>query len=47
MVIRTVDQGAAARALLRGMELREMPEGVPGGVMVPPEQAGGCAVVFA
>jgi hypothetical protein len=43
MVIRTVDQGAAARALLRGMELREMPDGV----MVPPEQAGGCAVVFA
>lgn len=43
MVIRTVDKTASARALLRGMELREMPDGV----MVPPEDAGGCAVVFA
>lgn len=47
MVIRTVDGGAAARALLKDLPLREMPGGVPGGVMVPPEHAGGCAVVFA
>jgi len=42
MVIRTADRGAAARALLGGL-LREAPEGW----MVPPEHAGGCAVVFA
>jgi hypothetical protein len=47
MVLRTVDGGAAARALLKDLPLREMSEGVPGGVMVPPEHAGGCAVVFA
>jgi hypothetical protein len=45
MVFRTVDKGASARALLRGMELREMAEGFM--VLVPPERAGGCAVVFA
>jgi hypothetical protein len=43
MVIRTRDGGAAARALLAGLPLREAPDGV----MVPPEHAGGCAVVFA
>lgn len=43
MVIRTADRGAAARALLAGLPLRDAPEGV----MVPPEHAGGCAVVFA
>jgi hypothetical protein len=43
MVIRTADGGAAARALLRDLPLREMPDGL----MVPPEHAGGCAVVFA
>jgi hypothetical protein len=43
MVIRTSDKGAAARHLLKDLPLREAPEGV----MVPPEHAGGCAVVFA
>jgi hypothetical protein len=43
MVIRTTDKAAAARALLRDLPLREAPDGV----MVPPEHAGGCAVVFA
>lgn len=43
MVIRTGDGTAAARRLLAHLPLRE----VPGGVMVPPEQAGGAAVVFA
>jgi len=43
MVIRTTDGGASARALLRDLPLREAPDGV----MVPPEHAGGCAVVFA
>jgi hypothetical protein len=41
MVIRTEDATAKLRALI-GPILRE----VPGGVMVPPEQAGGAAVVF-
>ncbi len=41
MVIRTEDATARVRALL-GPMLREL----PGGVMVPPEQAGGAAVVF-
>lgn len=43
MVIRTTDKSASARALLRDLPLRESPEGV----MVPPEHAGGAAVVFA
>ena len=43
MVIRTTDKAASARALLRHLPLREAPDGM----MVPPEQAGGCAVVFA
>lgn len=43
MVIRTTDKGASARALLRDLKLRDAPDGV----MVPPEHAGGCAVVFA
>ncbi len=42
MVIRTEDGGAKARALL-GPGLRDAPDGA----MVPPEQAGGCAVIFA
>jgi hypothetical protein len=41
--IRTADKGASARALLNGLELREAPEGA----MVPPELAGGAAIVFA
>jgi hypothetical protein len=43
MVIRTTDSGAAARALLADLPLRDAPEGV----MVPPEHAGGAAVIFA
>jgi hypothetical protein len=43
MVIRTGDGAAAARALLADLPLREAPEGP----MVPPELAGGAAVVFA
>jgi hypothetical protein len=43
MVIRTSDKAATARALLKGLPTREAPEGL----MVPPEQAGGIAVVFA
>jgi hypothetical protein len=42
LVIRTGDAGAAARALLRDL-LREAPDGA----MVPPEHAGGAAVIFA
>jgi hypothetical protein len=42
MTIRTDDSGAAARALL-GNILRDAPDGV----MVPPELAGGAAVIFA
>jgi hypothetical protein len=42
VVIRTTDGGAAARALL-GPMLRAAPDGA----MVPPEHAGGAAVVFA
>jgi hypothetical protein len=42
MVIRTADRGAAARGLLVNI-LREAPDGA----MVPPEHAGGAAVVFA
>jgi hypothetical protein len=42
MVIRTGDGAAAARALL-GDILREAPDGA----MVPPEHAGGAALVFA
>ncbi len=44
MVLRTADGAAAARAVLAGLPLRDAPGG---GVMVPPEAAGGCAVVFA
>jgi hypothetical protein len=43
MVLRTGDGGAAARGVLAGLPLREAPDGV----MVPPEAAGGAAVVFA
>ena len=43
MVIRTRDHGASASALLRELPLRASPEGA----MVPPELAGGAAVVFA
>lgn len=43
MVIRTADKAAAARALLNGLPTREAPEGL----MVPPEHAGGAAVIFA
>ncbi len=42
MVIRTSDQGRAARDVLAGLPLREAPDGL----MVPPEAAGGAAVVF-
>lgn len=42
MVIRTGDGAAQARALLAHLPLRE----AMGGAMVPPEQAGGAAVVF-
>ncbi len=42
-VIRTTDKAASARALLKDLPLREAPDGV----MVPPEHAGGAAVVFA
>jgi hypothetical protein len=42
-VVRTDDGNAAARALLAGMETREAPDGL----MVPPELAGGAAMVFA
>lgn len=45
MVIRTGDGNAAVRRLLGGLPLREAPEA--GGLMVPPEEAGGAAVVFA
>jgi hypothetical protein len=43
MVIRTDDGAAKARALLAGLPTREAPDGL----MVPPEAAGGAAVVFA
>ncbi|NKC33915.1 VOC family protein [Falsiroseomonas selenitidurans] len=43
MVIRTGDQGRAARAVLEGLPTRPAPDGL----MVPPEAAGGAAVVFA
>jgi hypothetical protein len=43
MVIRTGDAGAAARALLGSLPVRQAPDGI----MVPPEHAGGAAVVFA
>ncbi|MBU8536936.1 VOC family protein [Falsiroseomonas tokyonensis] len=43
LVIRTNDQGQAARAVLTGLPSRETPDGI----MVPPEAAGGAAVVFA
>ncbi|MGG5820712.1 VOC family protein [Falsiroseomonas sp. HW251] len=42
-VIRTTDNAATARALLKDLPLRDLPDGI----MVPPEHAGGCAVVFA
>jgi hypothetical protein len=43
MVIRTGDGNAAARRLLADQPLREAPDGL----MVPPEHAGGAALVFA
>ncbi|MGG5886826.1 VOC family protein [Falsiroseomonas sp. HC035] len=43
MVLRTSDQGHAARAVLAGLPVVEAPDGI----MVPPEHAGGAAVVFA
>jgi hypothetical protein len=43
MVVSTNDKAAAARRLLAGLPLVEAPEG---GVMVPPEHAGGTALVF-
>lgn len=43
LVIRTADQGQAARAVLQGLPVVETPEGV----MVPPAYAGGAAVLFA
>ncbi len=42
-VLRTDDGNAAARSLLTGLGTREVPDGL----MVPPEQAGGGALVFA
>ncbi|PWS38777.1 VOC family protein [Falsiroseomonas bella] len=42
-IIRTNDRAASARALLADLPLRDAPEGV----MVPPEHAGGAAVIFA
>jgi hypothetical protein len=49
MVVRTADGNAAVRRLLaeRGVATRDAPEGLPGGLMVPPEEAGGAALVFA
>lgn len=47
LVIRTGDQGRAARAVLAGLPVVEAPGCVPGGIMVPPEHAGGTAVIFA
>ncbi|MBU8544748.1 MULTISPECIES: VOC family protein [Roseomonadaceae] len=43
LVIRTGDGGKAAREVLAGLPVREAPDGI----MVPPEAAGGAAVVFA
>ncbi|MDP3415571.1 VOC family protein [Falsiroseomonas sp.] len=43
LVIRTKDQGQAARAVLAGLPVVQAPDGI----MVPPEHAGGAAVVFA
>jgi hypothetical protein len=43
LLIRTEDGARAARGVLAGLALREAPQGV----MVPPEAAGGAAVVFA
>jgi hypothetical protein len=42
-VVRTDDGNAAARALLAGLETRDAPDGL----MVPPELAGGAAMVLA
>jgi hypothetical protein len=42
-VLRTDDGNAAARHILAGLDTREVPDGL----MVPPAQAGGAAVVFA
>lgn len=47
MVLRTGDGNAAAQRVLAGLPVREAPEAAPGGLMVPPELAGGAAVVFA
>lgn len=43
LVIRTKDQGQAARAVLEGLPVVQAPDGI----MVPPGHAGGAAVVFA
>jgi hypothetical protein len=43
VAIRTEDGGARAREVLAGLPTRSS----PGGLMVPPEHAGGAAVVFA
>ena len=42
MVVRTADGGAAARRVLAGLPIVEAPDGP----MVPPELAGGAALVF-
>jgi hypothetical protein len=47
MVLRTADGNRAARRVLAGLPVREAPAAAPGGLMVPPELAGGAAVVFA
>ncbi len=43
MVLRTSDGNAAARQVLAGLPLREMPGGA---LLVPPEHAGGAAILF-
>jgi hypothetical protein len=43
MVLRTADGNAAARQVLAGLPLREMPGGA---LLVPPEFAGGAAILF-
>ncbi|MBV1797132.1 hypothetical protein [Siccirubricoccus sp. G192] len=43
MVIRTGDGNAAARRVLHGLPVAE----IPAGILVPPECAGGAALVFA
>jgi len=43
MVLRTSDANTAARQVLAGLPLREMPGGA---LLVPPECAGGAAILF-